>query len=140
MIDLRQAMLIRGDSIHRIDDASAQRSTRTPTGQIINRRSHSVYGRVIEGAGLDAIGRRRILNAQAVRRQTVENTRLRIQHADMRTVEFISRAQEKIGVHGAYVDREVRRVVNRVDHQQRVHSAGQAPREREVVHGSERVR
>ncbi len=79
--------------------------------------------------GLDAIGRGGILHAQARGRQALERAGLRVQNADVRSVEFVGRAQQKIGIQGAHVQGKVRRVVHGVDHQERSHLARQAPRE-----------
>ena len=95
---------------------------------------------MIERARLDAVGGCRVLNAQAHRGQAVQRTGLGVQDAHVRPIEFVAGAKQKIRIHCLHVDGKVRRVVHGVDHQERAHRARQAPRERQVVDGAQRVR
>ncbi len=126
------------------DIASTMRSrsdgTAAPAGEVLDRGAQAVDGRVIQRAGFDAVRRLRILDAQAVRGKPIERAGPRIQHSDMRAIEFVARAQQEIHAERLDVEREMRRVMHRIDHQQRANFAGQPARKPDVVDGAERVR
>ena len=119
---------------------SRSEAAAAPARNVLDRRAHAVDGGVIQRAGFDAVRSRGILHAQPVGGQSIERAGPRIQHPDMRSVEFIARTQQKIRAERLHVDRKMRRVMHGVDHQQGAHLPSEAPRERNVVDRSQRIR
>jgi hypothetical protein len=97
-------------------------------------------GGVVQGARLEALGRGLVLGAEAVRLELLEEPRPRVEDPHVGPVELVGRAQEVIGVESGDVDREVRRVVHGVEHEDGAHGPRESARHRRVVHGAERVR
>src|SRR6202049_4057127 len=72
MVVPRQVVLVRSNVRHGVDDALPQSGAAAPTRDLFHRRAHAVDGGVIQRAGFDAVGGRRILNAQSIGRQGIE--------------------------------------------------------------------
>jgi hypothetical protein len=90
--------------------------------------------------GFPAIGACVGRGANFIRMKFLEQLALAVERAHVRAEEFVGRADEKIGVERAHIDRAVRRVVNGVDEHERADSVGQLGYFSDGVDGADGVR